>query len=426
MQISFSVEMASLKKHINMVRNGLGSSKTDLPVMLFLFEVVGKKLSVFATGKEFFARTELKVHRDSDDAPDGSFAVLGAKVERLISQVEAEQVVFSSDGENLEIKAGFLTVNFELFDGAVLKTIASGLSEHLEMEGPTVARSAFEEALACGKTCTTTNSIRPDVNHLELRNGRVLSSDGRKVMIYQNGTFQEGLSFKVPASCINDLLGAVKHVDAENVQLIDGKSYFYLKGSSTPGFKNEFTLGVRKVERSFPAVEDQIAKAEGASDEVSIDKHVLENMLRGVALGLSTEEVKVQVELGGSGQEAVMEVSAVNSVGRKSFERATCGRKATTAVAFPISYRHLLDTVGVFKGDSVVDMLVLSKRNILLVRDKTEDREVLTVIPFRTDRAVDEERKEKEALQEAKKPVVVSAQKEAGPEIELEEAAEID
>lgn len=422
MDLSFSVEMVELRKHINFVRAGLGSSKTDLPVLLMRFDVTGNKVAVFVASKEMFCRTEMKVIGERD----GSFAVLGAKVERLISQVEAESVTFRADGENLEVRAGFLTVNFELYDGAVLKTIEQGLVEHLTAEGTAISRSAFEEALVCGRSCTTMNSIRPDVNHVEMRGGSMLSSDGRKILIYQHDGFADTLNFKAPASILNNLVTAVKNMEAENVQVIDGKSYYFVKGSATPGRLNEYSLGVRKVERSFPAVEGQIVKTEGATDEVSIDKHVLENMLKGVALGLASEEVKVQVELSGVLKEAVLEVSAINSVGRKSHERATCGRKASAPVSFPVSYKHLLDTVGVFKGDSVVDMLVLEKRNILLVRDKTEAREVLTVIPFRTERQIAEEKKE--ATSETKK-VVKEIPTEAETQlvdVELETAAELD
>lgn len=417
----FTIEMSELKKHINFVRNGLGSSKTDLPVMLLRFEVKDSKVVAFAASKEMFCRTEMRMVKGAL-IEMGVFTILGVKIERLIAQVEAEQVIFSADQENLEVKAGFLTVNFELFDGAVLQTMDQSLVEHLTESGLTIPRSFFEEGLVCGKFCTTINSIRPDVNHVEMRKGRILSSDGRKVLIYQHSGFPEQVGFKVPASCITNVIGAVKNIDAENIQMMEGKSYYFVKGSSTPGLVNEYTLGVRKVERSFPAVEEQILKVEGASDEISIDKHILANMLSGVSLGLPSEEVKVQMEVVGVGSEAVLEVSATNSSGRKSHERANCGRKQAERVAFPISYKHMLDTVGVFKGDSVVDMLVMDKRNLLLVRDKTEAREVLTIIPFRTEKQIQEEQKEREALDQAKKPVKI----EVSAEVNLDSAAELD
>lgn len=417
----FAIEMTELKKHINFVRNGLGSSKTDLPVMLLRFEVKDNKVEVFASSKEMFCRTEMRLVKGAP-VETGNFTVLGSKIEKLISQVEAEQVGFVADQENLEVKAGFLTVNFELYDGSVLQTMDQSLAEHLTQQGVALPRAFFEEAMVCGKFCTTTNSIRPDVNHVEMRKGRLLSSDGRKVLIYQHGGFPEQVAFKVPASCITSVIGAIKNIDAESVQILDGKSYYFVKGSSAPGLVNEYTMGVRKVERSFPAVEDQILKVENAGDEISIDKHILENMLNGVSLGLPSEEVKVQLEVSGTGAEAVLEVSSVNAAGRKSHERANCGRKSTGKISFPLSYKHMLDTVGVFKGDSVVDMLVLNKKNLLLVRDTTEAREVLTIIPFRTEKAIQEEQKEKEAVADSKKPVKT----EAAAEVNLETAAELD
>lgn len=398
----FSIEMPELRKHVNFVRNGLGASKTDLPVMLFRFYVGKKKITIFAANKEIFCRTEAKITRPEGEDTPISFAVLGNKIEKLIAQVEAEQVNFNVDNENVEISAGFLTVNFELFDGSSLKTIEKGLEDHLKLEGLTMERSGFEEALACAKSCTTINSIRPDVTHVELRKGRMLSSDGRKIMIYSHDGFPEEMVFKCPSSALNNTLTAVKNIESQHIQVIDGPSYYFLKGN-----RNEYTMGVRKIERDFPAVESQIETKAEPTDEVSIDKHVFEAMLRGVALGLPTDEVKVTVELDGKAPEAFLEVSATNNVGRKSHERASCGRKAEKAISFPLSFKHLLDTLAVFKGDSVVDMMIVTKLSLLMVRDSTEHREVMTIIPFRTDKQIEAEKKEREAAEEARKKEAV-------------------
>lgn len=405
--IKFSATMAEFRKKINFVRNGLGASKTDLPVTLMRFEIAGNKATIFAASKEMFCRTEMKIVRPDDDQ-GGAFTVLGLKIERLISQVEAEQISFSADGENVEIQVGFLTVNFELYDGAVLRTVEQGVQAHLQMDGLLIDRAALEEALNCARTCTTTNSIRPDVTHVELRKGRMLSSDGRKIMIYTHDGFPKDANLKCPAATIGGLTTAVKNIEAEKVQLIEGDAYYFLKANL-----NEYSLGIRKVERSFIAVEEQILAIGSPVDEVSMDKHVLEAILKGVALGLPTDEVKVTFEVGGTGKESYVEVAASNSLGRRSYERCSgAGRKGTDKITFPLSFKHVLDTLSVFKGDSVVDMMIHQKVNLLMVRDTTEVREVLTVIPFRTDAAVDMERKEAEAAAEARK----KAQKEDGGE----------
>jgi len=413
-EIKFNVEMSELRRKINFVRNGLGNSKTDLPVILMRFEVAGNKATIFTASKEMFCRTEMKITKE-EDSTEGSFTVLGSKMEKLISQVEVEQVAFKADGENIEAQAGFLTVNFELFDGASLNTVEQGVQDHLTGEGLVADRLALEEALACAKTCTVMNSIRPDVTHVELRGGRMLSSDGRKIMIYSHDGFPKELKLKCPATTVNSLLTAVKNIDSQSAQVFEGSSYFYVKANL-----NEYSLGVRKVERSFPAVESQILTQDPASDEISIDKNVLEAMLRGVSLGLSSEEVKVTLEAGGKAQESYLEASAVNSLGRRSHERASCGRQSEEKLQFPVSFKHLLDTLSVFKGDSVVDMMAYSKLNLLMVRDTTDLREVVTIIPFRTDAQIDKERQEAEALAEARKKASEEAEAE-----EQEEGQEI-
>lgn len=396
-EIQFSVEMAELKKKVNFVRNGLGSSKTDLPVMLIRFNVTGRKATLFAANKEMFCRTEVKINREEDEG-DGTFSILGQKLVNLINTAEAEQLTFKADSENLQVTAGFLTVNLVLYDGASLKQVENGVADHMTKEGEPVERSALEEALVCAKSCTTSNSIRPDVTHVELRNKRMLSSDGRKIMIYSYDGFDDSLKFKVSASILNGVIAAMKNIDAEKVQIIEGASYYFIKANL-----NEYSFGVRKVEREFPAVESQIQKAATPEDEVSIDKHVLEGALQGVALGLDSEEVKVTIDVDGTGTEAYLEVSAKNSLGRRSFERASCGRTAAAPMSFPVSFKHLLDTLSVFKGDSVVDIMVMPKLNLLMVKDITENREVSTIIPFRTEAQVEQEKREQAEAEAARK-----------------------
>jgi len=397
MNVQFTVEMGELRKKINFVRNGLGSVKSDLSTMLMRFDVLGAKARIFAANKELFCRTEMKTS-PAEGSGDGVFAVLGDRLEKLISQVEAEQVEFSADGENLETRAGFLTVNFETYDGAALRTVEQGTKKHLEMEGLAVERGAMEEALSCAKSCTTTSSIRPDVTHVELRKGRMLSSDGRKIMVYSHDGFPQEMALKIPSTSLQACIGAVKNMDSEHVQVIESETHYFLKAG-----KNEFSLGVRKVERDFPAVEGQIANTENPTDEIVVDKHVLEAMLRGVSLGLPSDEVKVTMEVGGKGQEAYLELSSRNALNKRSHERASCGRKGEDEIIWPLSFKHLLDTLGVFKGDSVVDVMVMEDRKLLMVRDSTDAREVLTVIPFRTDKQIEEEKKAAKKELDAKK-----------------------
>lgn len=399
--VEFTVEMAELKKHVSFVRNGLGQSRTDLPVLMMRFEVTGNRATIFTSNKEVFCRTEMKIIRPESGSVDGVFAVIGAKIEKLIAQVEVEKITFKSDGnENLVAEAGFLTLNFELYDSAALKTVGEGVKEHLTMEGLTIPKVALDEALACAKSCISVNSTKPEVNHAEMRGGRVLSSDGRKILIYQHDGIPAACNLKIPSSAMNDVLGAVKNMaDVTSVQVIEGKSYYYLKGDG-----NKYAIGVRKVERSFPAIEGAVMAQEAATDEISIDRNVLESMVKGVALGLAYDDVRVQVEIDGTGQETYLEISSLNTVGKRSHERASAGRKETGQISFPISFKHILDTLGVFKGDSVVDVIVYLKKNMLVVRDLTADRSVLTLIPFRTDQAIKDERKQEEAIASSKKP----------------------
>lgn len=413
--IEMSVETQTLKQHINFVRHGLGNSKTDLPVMLIRMDLTGPKLTMFAANKEMFCRTEVAVDRP-DDAKDGSFCVMGDKLLKMIGAAESDRISLKADTENLEVSAGFLLVNLILYDGASLKQVENSIIGHLTQEGEPIERAFFEEALACAKSCTTANSIRPDVTHVELRNKRMLSSDGRKIMIYSHDKFSETISFKCPASALNSVIASVKNITPETLTICEGPSYYYVKAGMAA-----FSFGIRKVERVFPAVEQQIENSPSATDEISVDKTILEAILRGVSIGIDSDEVKILVEANGSGTEAYLEISANNSLGRRSHERTSAGRTGSEVTSFPISYRHLLDTLSVFKGDSVVDMMVMSAQNLLMVKDTTVHREVTTIIPFRTVEQIEKEKKEASAAEEARK----AAQVEAGESDDSETNAEM-
>jgi hypothetical protein len=397
-ELKFMVDMAELRSKVNFVRNGLGNTRTDLPTMLVRCNLNGNKLTLFAANKSMFCRTELKTSRPDDSEDGGTFALLGHKLTDLINTAQSEQVAFKVDGDSATITAGFLNVVLTLYDPAGLKQTETATEDHLTQEGILIDRGHLEEALTCAKACTTTNSIRPDVTHVELRNGRMLASDSRKIMIYSHDGFDEKAKLKVPAEILNPVLSATKNITAPKVQIIEGPSYFYVKANL-----NEHSFGLRKTERDFPPVEGQIQRSEKPTDELSIDKQVLIGILEGVALGLDNDEVKVLFEAAGELKEAYLEVSARNSLGKRSFERTFIGRAGTGTTTFPISFKHLLDTLAVFKGDGIVDIQVMAPMNFAIVRDATEVREVTTVIPFRTDAQVEKENQEKAALEAARK-----------------------
>jgi hypothetical protein len=418
--VSLTVDLATLRKKVNFVRNGLGASKSDLQMQLIRCDVTGHKLTMFAANKEMLCRCETKIDRE-EAAPDGSFSVLGHKLATLVSTAEAERVTLEADQENLKVTAGFLTVNLTLYDGASLRSVEQGCAEHLRTEGRAIARDALEEALSCGKSCTTTNSIRPDVNHVELRGGKLLASDGRKIMIYANDTFDEEINLKVPAGTLNSVISALKNIEAEKVNLHEGPSYYFIKGNLS-----EYSTGIRKTERNFPDVEGMVTRGtQEPDDEIAVDKHVLTAALAGVALGLESEEVKVTFDLDGAGTSSVLEVSAQNNLGRRSFERTSCGRTGTRPLSFPVSYKHMLDTLSVFKGDSVVDIGVNQKLSLLTVKDSNAVRQVLTMIPFRTDGQIQAEKADKAAEEEARKSQAITDTAEDG-ERELDGAVEED
>lgn len=389
----FTVDTDDLKKHVGFIKAGLGNSRTDLSVMLMKFNISPNQATIFAQNKEIMARSIMPIETEEDQALI-SFSLLGAKLDKLANHVGSEKVYFSVDDTTVEITSGFLKVSMEVYDGAMLKNIERAAFDDIDKEGEAFPREFLAEALTCAKSCSTSDSMKPEVNHVEFRAGRCLSSDGRKAMIYTHKDFNEEVELKVPTSCLNNVLNGVKGMsDVEHVQVLANSGYFLLKGGT------RHVLAVRKIERVFPEIENQIANTSSPEEEVAIDRTVLESMIRGVSLGLSSEDVRITVTVKGDDKNSQLLITAVNSSQRTSTEYADCGREGSEEIDFPISFKHLLDTLGVFKGDSIVDLMIFSSRNILIVKDVTEAREVFHVLPFRTEAAIaqeEEERKEKE------------------------------
>jgi len=407
--IKFTMDMKVLKEAVTCARFALGTTGGDLSSQLFRLAVAEDVLSIFAANQEMFVRVESKVSL-GEGSEDGSWAVLGEKLVKLVAQVESERVGIAVEGENMMCRTGFLTVYFDTYDDDSLESIETGALGAEWGDELWTDRGVLAEALEVAKSNTTTAALRPEVNHAELRDGRMLSSDGRKIMVFTYDGFDAKMGLKVPAGILTNVSRALKNANDEKVSISEGAS-FYLIATKKRGK----IFGVRKTEREFPAVEGQISEASDPDDEVVVDKNVLEGMLRGVALGLPSDEVKVSISLQGEGKDAILQVSSKNSTGKKSHEQTTVGRKSKDDVEFPVSFRHLLETLGVFKGDSVVDAFVYLDLNLLMIRDHTEQREVLTVIPFRTQEQVEEEEKERQAEEELK----------AGQEVDEDELEEL-
>lgn len=413
----FVVEMEDLKRHVGFQKQAV--TKMDLGTSLVRFELKSGSAELFSSDREIALWSELKFLGELE-GPTRSFAIQSSKLEKLVSQVEAETAAFIVDDEGVEIQVGLLTVSLEILDASVLGAIKKGVEKDLRGEGKPLTKELLEEALVCAKACSTDQAVKPDITHVELRAGRVLFSDGRKIMMYE-APFDPTASLKVPSTSLAATAQALKQTTAEQVVLGESEAFYFLRSTGKKLGRVQFTVGVRKTEKSFPKIESQLESLGNGSysDKIAVDKFAFESMVRGVSVGLKDDEVRVDVTISGEGTTATMEVAALNSINRKSFERASCGRQANSNLAFPISFKHLLDTLSVFKGDSVVDLGVAFDKNLLVILDVTPTRKVTTVIPFRTKAAVEEE---KRAADEKKK---ACAKTKKADSVEPEEVGEI-
>lgn len=420
--IKFSVDLEELKKKIGFIKHGLGaSSSSDMQIKLIKFDIQGKKAILFAANKEVFTRAEMKIYRPDDDDANGSFAVLGQKMEQLCGHAQSEQIHFEAEEEELRIKTGFLNLNFQTFGADLLRQIEHGVSEHTAKEGLVADRTGLEEGLIYAKTCTSTTTLKPENGHVEVRGGRMMASDDRKIMVYTHAGFPEEMLLKVPTSALDRFAGAVRAIDADQVQIIEGSSYFFVKAN-----RAEYALGVRKVERAFSDIEALLSVCNAPVDRFSLDSKALAKVVNGVALALEREDVQVIMEVAGETPEAYMEISGYNKIGKRSYERTVLGARVTTeSLSFPVSFKHLLETAAGFKGDSVIDMEAVRPGgyDMILVRDSTAAREVVTLIPVRTKKFLEQEQKEAEQRAAAKKAETEASIQEAAEAADLTEGA---
>jgi len=376
--MKFSVDMTLLRSAVKQLKPAMGTAKSDLVVLLTMFEVENDILRLFVTDKEMFAITEISL---LSSQVNGRFSMLSSKLLGLVSEVKTEIVNFSVDEENVCVEAGFLNVNFDSYDSDKLQVLRDQLLSDGHAMKASLDRAQVVGALLCSKTCATATDLRPELGHLEVRNGKILSSDGSKIMVVTaQNLFDEGLVFKIPTTSLNAVVDILKHCQSPVVDLYEGNSYYRLEAAPT-------IVGVRRVERSFYAVEDVLEKLveDTNCDNVVVDSEVFRTMLRGVALGLSSDDSRITIDLYDEETGSILEVSSYSRNRRRSFERTTCGRSVSHPITFPVSYKHLVTSLTAFEGDSVVDLRVFPGWKFLVLEDNIPDRQVQTIIPFRTD-----------------------------------------
>lgn len=388
MNLHFTLPLDDLRKATDFVRHGLGGAAQErLDAHLFLFDLRGPLVTIFACSGELLARASIPVHRESKCTEDGSFAVLAKPFQELISSVSRERIIFTVDDQNAKIRAGDLRVNFATQAAVALRDAASPVPEEVVLQAKALPREMLVAALRCAKTWGAgCDALRPDLNHTEYRNGRFLASDGKRMMVYSPTRAQAGISLRVPNTVLNATIDALGGIKGEEVVAVAEPTavydYYYLYVG------DRYLFGIQKLDKSFPDVEDKffswLQSDSEADDVVRVDRRYFANMVRGVSLGVDPDKAKngsVRIHAAGTGAKASLTVVSENALGRVSFQRGNCGRKALDAISVSVSFAHLLDTLAAFR-DQVVDIFIV-KRGILLVRDILPEREVLTVIPLR-------------------------------------------
>jgi hypothetical protein len=380
--MKFTAEMSALSNGVRFARTALASpGSRDFSSKLFRFEVAEESLSILAANTKIACLAKLPLlKRDARIQEPIVFGANGHKFAGLLDNVSSEIAVLTVDDQNVKVEVGSATVNFARCNPVNLARVHAELVREASGQGPLVSTSALADALYVTKSCSATFPVQPDRCHSELRNGQFVATDGSRVIVITCSHGFGSAALKVGHAEHTAVLNALAHVLGRDIRVIAGASQTYF---STP--PNDFVIGFRTIERSFPPLEKQIL-ALNARDEFSIDKDALLGSCRIVPFGLPDGEVRIDLALetlgpGKSGLEAILHVEGTNEIGRISREDSPCGRKAREPITLAVSFEHMLATLAVFVGDSVVDLKVTDVGLVIL--DRSPSREVVTVIPYR-------------------------------------------
>jgi hypothetical protein len=348
-----NIGLEELRKRVGFVKHATGSSKTDLATLLVRFSLEEKKLTLACENKELVAQVIMPVDWVPEEGePAVAFGILAGKLDNFTNIAAAEKIAISWDSESSELKAGFLTVSLEHYDSLGIRNAVNAVASQINGEGEPIDRALLEEALSTAKLCTTTSSVRPDVNHVEMRQGALLASDGRKIMIYRHPGFPENAELKVPAGVLTDTTSAVKNMTAETLALTETPSHYVLLGDN-----GRQMLAIR------------------------------------------------------AGQNAQLEISTTNALGRRSHEHTQCGRVTNGEISWPVSFKHLIDCTQALKNaDDVITMQVMQDRSFLIFAEDSKERTIRTFVPFRTDQAIEQERAEAAKLAKDKPKEAVATE----------------
>jgi DNA polymerase III sliding clamp (beta) subunit (PCNA family) len=405
LNLNFTLALDELRQATNFVRHGLGGvAEEHLGARLFLFDLRGQGtskqpsplLTIFASNGELLARASVPVQRGPTCTEDGSFAVLAKTFLELISSgIGSEWVTFSVDDQNVKIRArgfrGGLRVNFATyavdFDARAiaLRDAAAPPPAGVSTAGTSWRKGVLVAALTHAKTWgAVCDASRLDVNHTEYRNGRFISSDGKRILIYSPiGATKQDVGLKVPNTLLHRVIGALQDIPGDEVTVAEPSAigrYYYISAG------DRFMLRFRDIGKSFPDVEENYLSypKSDADDVVRVERKYFENMVKAVSLGVDPDKEKsgsVFLYVAGTGAKASLTVVSENELDRVSFERVICGRKALDAISLKVKFKHLLDTLAVCK-DQTIDIFIVRKKGVLLVRDSLPEREVLAVISF--------------------------------------------
>lgn len=375
MSLKFTAEAGPLRDLVDFVKSGLGTGK-DLARQVVRFDLEGTQLGLVAADGDIYAWGGTVVDAPAGQA--GSFAVMGRRLIGLVTQLSPDRFEFEVDDENVRVSAGTAVVNFERYAPDLLEHTAAAQNEirGIAPRPPAdeIPRSVLAEALSIAATAAARSTGKIELSHVELRERRLLASDGRRICVVESGHFPEDGVLKIPVSAIDRTAAALKALDkGAGATPYEGAGFYYLAATNR-------VLAFRKTANEFPQVEKQLAADYGV-DALVVNRDALQAAMRDVELGLASDRAEIGFKTEGAGGA----LTAQNSLGRESripFEIA--GREGDNGgpIEFPISLDHLRSAVGSMSAEAV-RLEAIPAHKMVRLTDSGDARTVIAMLPFR-------------------------------------------
>lgn len=230
-----------------------------------------------------------------------------------------------------------------------------------DTEFVSVDRVKLHHALAVTKYAASRDPNRASLNMVEIRNGRLIATDGSRFQHSLLDVLPEDMTLHVPIAAVDDLLRLLKICDLDDIQLGQSANHLIFRLGSD-------MFIVNKLLAQFPDMEQQLLKpALENKHELRADKNDLLHAIKRVRINADTESSAIALII----TKTDITVQAKDKYGNTAAETvpASFTGAARTVV---VNHGFLFDMFKGYAGDTAVFRLgddTKNRKSMLLLED---------------------------------------------------------